>query len=405
MAYQPAKLKFVSFSTLLTLPEPEMLIEDLVPTEGIIMLSADPNIGKTFAMVEMVRALATGSPFLGKFKTRRAASLFIGQDASVLDYARQVRKVCHDQWKEHEALLEAQRADMGDHPSLTNPFDDLVQYILQPGFYLEDKGHVTALIEAVNSYEHTHLEQKNVVRVDDGGVIIDTVDNHKSGFDVIFFDTFASMKMLDENDNSEMQICLNNARAIATQTGAAVIFSHHHDKVMERLRGASAIAASADVHIELKRKKEGRTDQGRFVDTLVTLRKFRGMKIDPFMYRLYTTTEKATFTYQDQIPQEGEPPTEGTPDEAGITYERAAEAWCHMLAASERGTYVPIKALLAHIRTLGSVNSRTMYRWMERFRSVHTPVGYIVVAKQAIRLTDEARVSALFSLDTQGPKE
>jgi len=404
MPYPKANLTFVSYKELRALPPPEMLIEDLIPMEGIIALSADPNIGKTFLMMEMARSLVTATPFLGKFKTRRGAVLFVGQDASVLDYARQVRKVSGKQWQEREAWLELQRAELGDHPSLINPFDDLMQYVLQPGFYFEDKGHVNALIEAVNAYEHTHLEKKQITVVKKGAPQVKVIEEHKTGFDIIFFDTFASMKMLDENSNTDMQICMNNARTIANETGAAVVFSHHHDKAFERLRGASVLSASADVHIELRKKKEGRTDDGRYVDTLVTLKKFRGMKIDPFRYRLTTTKEAATMLYTGEAEQE-EPSKKQEPSEGGLKYEDCAASWSRVLAASTPGSEVKVSALLAHVRTLGNVSSRTLYSWMKRFREVHEPSGYFKVSRQAISLTDAGRASKIFTLDNGPEKE
>lgn len=375
-----------------------MLIEDLVPMEGVIALSADPNVGKTFLMMEMARAVVTGTPFLGKFRTRRGAVLFVGQDASVLDYARQVRKVSGEQWQKHETALEAQREEMGAHPSLVNPFDDLMQYILQPGFYFEDRGHTLALIEAINGYQHSHLERKNVVRNDDI-LRVDVIEDHKSGFDLILFDTFSSMKMLDENSNTDMQVCMNNLRAIADQTGAACLFAHHHDKAFERLRGASVLSASADVHIELKKKGAGGDVNERTVDTLVTMKKVRGMSVDPFMYKLTTSKDKATILYLEngQVKlTEGAPPE----DEAeGVTFDRATQAWCRMLAASEPGSAVRIADLVAHIGTLGRINSRTVYRWVDRYKAVYVPINYFTVTKQAITLTDDGRASLIFALD------
>ena len=405
MAYPKANLKFVSYTTLRSLPAPEMLISDLIPMEGIVALSADPNIGKTFLMMEMAKCVVTGSPFLGHFPTRRGSVLFVGQDASVLDYAQQVRKLSGEQWLQYEALLEVQREELGDRPELVNPFDDLMQYILQPGFYFEDKGHCASLVEAVKAYEHSRLDKKNVLRHDGQALRVDVIEEHKNGFDLILFDTFASMKMLDENSNTDMQICMNNARYIADQTGAAIVFSHHHDKMFERLRGASVLSASADVHIELKKKREGGTIQERWVDTAVTIKKFRGMKLDPFMYRLTTSKDKATIIYQDK-PAEGQPPTDKPSDpETTLEYQTAADAWARMLAATEPASPIRITALLAHIRTMGEVSSSTLYRWMERFQKTHVPVGHLKVVKQAITLTESGRQSAIFSLGSANEKE
>ena len=71
-----------------------------------------------------------------------------------------------------------------------------------------------------------------------------------------------------------------------------------------------------------------------------------------------------------------------------------------MLAASEPGSAVRIADLVAHAMTLGSVNSRTVYRWVDRYKSVYVPVDYFTVTKQAITLTTLSRESNIFSLDS-----
>lgn len=407
MSYSPATLKFVGFKDLRDIPEPQMLVQDIIPTEGIIALSADPNIGKTFLMIEMARAIGTGTPFLGRFKTRKGAVLFMGQDASILDYARQARKVLGKQYAEIEGMLDATREDLGgDHPLLVNPFDDLIRFVLQPNFYFEDKGHINALIEMVNSFEHTHLERKQIVRHnDDKGWEVSILDEHRTGFDLIVFDTFAAMKMLDENDNSQMQIVMNNIRTLADSTGAAIVFAHHHDKAFERLRGASVILASADVHLELKRKKEWREGEARFVRTQATLKKFRGLKIEPFDYELRTTEQEATMVHQNTPPPVTKETRTSDTDDAEIPYERAEGAWNRMLAASERGSWLPVRTMYAHVGTLGSVPSRTLQRWGQKYRNALVAKGYIQVDKQAFLLTPKGRQAKEFALDTPEGKE
>lgn len=393
MAHTPADFTLVSFSDLKNVPEPAMLIDGIIPTEGIIALSADPNRGKTFLMIEMARAIVTGAPFLGKFPTRKGSVLFIGQDASVFDYARQVRKVAGAEWQAIEDKLAVDRELHGNRDEFVNPFDDLLQYCLQPNFYMEDGPHVNALIEVVNGFAHSHVEKKEIHKRSGAGWNIEVMGEHRSGFDLILLDTFASMKMLDENSNTEMQIVMNNLRALAEATGAAICFAHHHDKQFARLRGASVILASSDVHLELKGIKEWREGNAQHIRNGISLKKFRGMKIDPFEYVMEVTEDTARMTYLgDTTPSDSVKPTDEEPD--GIKYARAEGAWKAMLLATEPDTWLKTTSMLTHVGTLGRVNSRTLYKWMKKFREHMVGHGWVHVDHAAMRVTVKGREAA-----------
>src|SRR5262245_5796785 len=63
---------------LYNVPSPPMIIDGIVPAGAVVGLSGQPGTGKSWLSLEMSRALATGTSFLGKFPVRPTPVVFVG---------------------------------------------------------------------------------------------------------------------------------------------------------------------------------------------------------------------------------------------------------------------------------------------------------------------------------------
>lgn len=286
------KIPVTSLAALLATPPPEMLVQDLVVREGITGVSANENVGKTWFCLEMARAVVTGTKFLGRFDTRPGAVCFIGQDASIQDYARQVRKLIREQY-------DAANEQVGAFQDDVNPFDDRLKFIIHPGVALVNVEDCEAIIEAVNNIQHDFVSSPHVTyHVDENGEVSEEWSPQiRTGVDLIIMDTYAALGgMANENDNSETQRVMRHYRAIAQETKAAIVLTHHHPNAnqfnigasVSRWRGGSAARGSLDGHIELSKRANSKS----VID--VAIKKFRGIKIDNFAFTLEVDEERAS---------------------------------------------------------------------------------------------------------------
>jgi hypothetical protein len=79
---QLPELHTVSLSDLLMRPLPQhpWLVEHLLARGGVMGLAGDPGTAKTWLLLELARAVATGRPFLDRFATRQGPALIIDEE-------------------------------------------------------------------------------------------------------------------------------------------------------------------------------------------------------------------------------------------------------------------------------------------------------------------------------------
>lgn len=231
-------------------PPVEFLIEGILPLYSVVGLTGFPGTGKTWLAMEAARAVATGDKFLGKFPVKRAPVLFVGNDASFLDYAQQWRRLTIEEYADYEqSIIDGDRN--------TNPFDMHVHFLLQSDFNLDDTTQIGRIIRT--SHEVLGDPDYAVVKDDEGNETM--VEVTQRNFGLIVLDTLSKMTRTNEISNTDRDVVMEHIRVIAEATGATVLVLHHNTmpgefRTGEEWRGGGAQFASLDAHFHLTAKNK-----------------------------------------------------------------------------------------------------------------------------------------------------
>ena len=286
--------------SLQSLPEPKMLIENFLPVNSVVGVTAAPGVGKTWLMMELMRSACVGK-FLGEFKWTLDLPriLFVGSDASMYDYARQWRRIYAEQRALEDKIDAANlwKAPEGVHDS--RPADLQIDFLLQSSFMLDDLGEVLRLIKTAETryipgeYHTTVHDVAYSVGEDEWEVEqeqdIQVIREERRGWNVIVFDTLSRLTRANQNDNTEMENVFRNIRFIAEQTGATCILLHHNSKKSEHnggedWRGAVAQIGALDCWLQLRPTKNN-----KYIIS-AEFKKFRGLTPEPFLYHMNVNT-------------------------------------------------------------------------------------------------------------------
>lgn len=212
------------------LKEVSWLFPDLLPTTGTSVLSGPPQSAKTFLVLEMARALATGSAFFDIRADELGGTVIAygGSEGSGLPLRL-------------KALQEVEPMPI-TAITIGN---------------LSERGAMTKLADFL--YEED-LRMKALYGVPLKLVVIETLSS--SGL------------MNDEDSNAEGAAAIANLATLSRLTNTQVMVTHHPPKSGDGLRGASSLGGNADTHIEIFR-------QGRDVMRRVDLVKGRNTEQRP----------------------------------------------------------------------------------------------------------------------------
>lgn len=201
--------------------KPPELFKDFLLQKSIIMISAEPFVGKSMFSLAMLIALDANQPLLKHYSPHQPLrTLFIGQDSPLWDYAEQARKLMVG-YKLTPTQIQTLSSDL----------------IINEGLSLNDSA-------MENFLTHWH---------------------DQIGFDVLMLDTLAACHAMDENSNTEMNVVMNRLKRFREIFGCTIIFTHHDSKpskdaersAVYRPRGASVISGSVDIHVSLKPNRDG----------------------------------------------------------------------------------------------------------------------------------------------------
>lgn len=208
MKSSTAKLSLNSLHTLYAkeYPPQEWLIKKLVPTDGLVVMSAQPAHYKSWLMMSMAMEVAQGEAFLNMFETKQTSVLIIDEESG-------------------ERQLQKRFRELGASEDLP------IYYSSRTGRLMNDK-YIEEILE--------ECREKNI--------------------GLVMVDSLTRMHNKNENDSTEMSRVLNYFKKL-TDNGIACLILHHHRKnsmyagsAGEAMRGSSDILASVDIHLSIARR-------------------------------------------------------------------------------------------------------------------------------------------------------
>ncbi|MBI4158296.1 MAG: AAA family ATPase [Candidatus Yanofskybacteria bacterium] len=244
-------LDLVSAADLLAkdIQEPEWVVKDLIPLNGITALSASPGQGKTWLALEIAKAVAKGQSLFDIFPVKQGSVLIVDEE-------------------DHENMI-ALRVRL-----LKTNKEDPIYWLIQNQFKLNNKNHFETIKRIA--------ENNNV--------------------SLIIFDSLVRIHSAQENDAREMAGAFAYLREL-TGDGRSILFTHHHRKervfdpnqLGNSMRGSTDILAVVDAHIAIQMKP---TDEEHIKDISVYVSKQRQAEaINPFKLKMISADDQVIFEY------------------------------------------------------------------------------------------------------------
>ncbi len=192
---------------------PPILIEGLLHQGSTMVLSGGSKTNKTFSLLDMAVSVASGSPWWG-MQTERGRVLYIDFELDARFLRRRLRSIFQERNLPMDSLRSVDVWALRGHVA---NFDDLVEQILE------------------------RIETANYVLI-----VIDPI--------------YKAMGNRDENNAGHINSLLNTIQRLATETDAAVVYSHHFSKgnqagkeSIDRMSGSGVFARAPDSIVSLTR--------------------------------------------------------------------------------------------------------------------------------------------------------
>jgi hypothetical protein len=208
-------------SELLAMPDtdPDWMVDQLFTVASNGWVAAEPKVGKSWIVLELAYALATGMPFLGRFAVKQPRRILYVQEEDSLDRVKRRLK----------------RLIKGD-PTRLPPPDAYFRYSIRQGFKLDNLTWLETLRLEIIKYDA----------------------------EVIILDVFNRLHGSDENKQAEMTAILNNLTRMTNDYGCAFIIVHHNRKPQQgneargnqRIRGSGVLGGWGECSLYLQRSKE-----------------------------------------------------------------------------------------------------------------------------------------------------
>ena len=241
-------VKLLHFKNLMgtNFPPVEWKINELIPSEGITILSAPPASYKTWLLLQMALDIAQGKPFLDHFETTPGRVLIVDEE-------------------NHQRIIQKRLKALGAP-------DDLPIYFLSQEEFVATQDHMMkGIIEICN--EHS--------------------------IDTVFIDSLVRINRSDENVATKMAGVFRSLRTLC-KSGRSLVITHHERKdgasapssPQNRMRGSSDILAAVDCHLALSRGKDD-----AFQLTLENTKSRDEVEIKPFEIRVRKDEDRTWFEY------------------------------------------------------------------------------------------------------------
>ncbi len=189
--------------------EQDWVINKLLPTQTITILSGNPQNFKTWVTIEIAKSIASGAAFLNQFQVTQGAVLIVNEE----DHLRYLQK----------------------RFTLLGVTEEAPIYLLsQEGVKIDKDEWLMILLSLIR--EHS--------------------------IKLVVFDSFIRIHSRRENDAVEMAYVLDRMREL-TKEGVTVLITHHHRKSKygpedpsQSIRGSSDIVAAVDCHLSVERRED-----------------------------------------------------------------------------------------------------------------------------------------------------
>lgn len=235
------------------------IIEGVLERPCLALVIGMPGQGKSWLALEMAFSVATGRRFMGRWKTRPAPVLFVGEDAGRLDYVNQCSKLFQgnereEDWKEEFSGLH----------------------------FLIKKG--------VDLFETDLARVTQAVFEGQAGLVV--------------LDTMRAMHGESENDSDLMRRAMANVQGIRDRAGSTVVLLHHTPWDKERVRGSADIEAASDVIFGVKGTKRILGPRDQDISMKVAPLRTKGLHTPEMDVKLRTTRFEAWWEWGTEWLQE-----------------------------------------------------------------------------------------------------
>jgi len=199
------RFDILSLTDLANMPDPEWLINGVLPKRGVVEMHGMPATGKSFIALDMALHIATGSSWHGH-STEQGRVLYVAAEGAT-GYKRRV-----DAWKASRGL---------------HDIDAL--FFVASGVQLHEEIEVEGLLDSLNVKE--------------------------LGVSLVIFDTLARCFVGgDENSSAAMGTLLEGASKIGDELDATVLLVHHTRKDGATERGSIALRGGVDAMMSVERE-------------------------------------------------------------------------------------------------------------------------------------------------------
>ncbi|MEW6756376.1 MAG: AAA family ATPase [Candidatus Latescibacterota bacterium] len=195
-------------------------VADLLPTAGTLLMAGALGVGKTWLTLLMALAVATGRRFLDRFQAAQGAVLLVLEEEHRSAVLERVDLLC---------------AGLGLAPEQADALP--LHFLIGQGVNLVS-GHAEPAEWALHPELVQHIQEVNPA--------------------LVVLDPFRRLHGRDENDSAEMSGLFSLLRRLTAAHGCSLLLVHHlrkrsegPEEALDRLRGSSDIAASADSVVEV----------------------------------------------------------------------------------------------------------------------------------------------------------
>lgn len=199
----------------------DWLVQGLFSKGSSGWVGAEPKVGKSWLVLELIYCLTTGAPFLGHFEVP------------------EVRKVIYIQEEDSEQrVLRRFKKLLKGTPDRPRPSDGQLRYAIRKGFKLDNPQWAQRL--------RAELARDPV--------------------DVVVLDVFQRLHLKSENDQAQMAEVLEVLNALTREFGVAFIVVHHNRKPQpgnearpnQMLRGSGVLAGWGECSLFARKSKSGK---------------------------------------------------------------------------------------------------------------------------------------------------